>query len=71
MSSIIEKYFSDNPSGEISTPNWVLAKLLSDKRHPLRAAAAAWIYSFMLHRAAEQLPAGRFFQCLRKADLSA
>ena len=51
MSSIIEKYFSDNPSGEISTPNWVIAKLLSDKRHPLRAAAAAWIYSFMLHRA--------------------
>lgn len=51
MASSIEKYLSDNQLEKITTPNWVLTKLFTNQRHPLRAAAAAWIYSFMLHRA--------------------
>lgn len=49
--SSINKYISENPNEKVTTPNWVLSTLFADNKHPFRAAAAAWVYTFMLSRA--------------------
>ena len=48
--SSISKYISENPNEKVTTPNWVVSKLFADNKHPFRAAAAAWVYTFMLKK---------------------